>query len=37
MRAWVVFMKELVDGVRDRRSLLSAMAFPLLAEYFEML
>ncbi len=31
MRAWIVFMKELLDGVRDRRSLLSAMAFPLLA------
>ncbi len=31
MRAWIVFMKELVDGVRDRRSLLSAMAFPLIA------
>lgn len=31
MRAWVVFLKELKDGVRDRRSLLSAMAFPLFA------
>jgi sodium transport system permease protein len=30
MRAWVVFVKELVDGVRDRRSLLTAMVFPLL-------
>ena len=30
-RAWVVFLKEIVDGLRDRRSLASAMIFPLLA------
>lgn len=27
---WVVFLKELVDGFRDRRSLLSTLLFPLL-------
>lgn len=27
---WVVLRKELVDGVRDRRALLSALVFPLL-------
>ena len=26
---WVVLRKELVDGVRDHRSLLSAILFPL--------
>jgi len=31
MRAWIVFVKELVDGVRDRRSLLSALVFPVMA------
>ena len=30
-RAWVIFLKELTDGLRDRRSLASAMIFPLLA------
>ena len=27
---WVVLRKELVDGLRDRRALLSALVFPLL-------
>ena len=26
---WTVFYKELIDGIRDRRALLSALAFPL--------
>ncbi len=30
-RAWVIFLKELKDGLRDKRSLASAMIFPLLA------
>lgn len=30
-RTWVILLKELKDGVRDRRSLASAMIFPLLA------
>jgi sodium transport system permease protein len=30
-RAWVIFCKELVDGMRDKRSLASAMIFPLIA------
>lgn len=37
MRAWVVLKKEVVDGVRDYRSLLSAMGFPLLAPLLSML
>ena len=29
-RSWIVGRKELVDGIRDRRALLSALTFPLL-------
>ena len=32
-RVLVVFLKELVDGLRDRRSLMSAMLFPLMAPF----
>ncbi len=32
-RILVVFFKELVDGLRDRRSLMSAMIFPLMAPF----
>jgi sodium transport system permease protein len=30
-RTWVILLKELMDGLRDKRSLASAMIFPLLA------
>ena len=28
-RVWVVFVKELIDGLRDRRAIMSLLLFPL--------